>query len=1697
MADSSLDRRLRAATCTEVLEILENALKTTNAASLTSHLLSATETGALPPLILQLYISRSRDPHALAAALKQTHSASIRRAAISQLENALRAGPEFRVTWDALGGAAGIAALLRELSVHDVEALCTAIGAVSPKRDASATAEREAAIVELYSLVYKGSPDDELAEDRDERPLRSSYRRLFGACTAEFRVQWHRKETIDTAAATPSFSQGAGSSAYPDYLLPRQEEKLQGPRKRLTKLDGVQWLLSQDKLRLVQKVAAERIDECHAKDLKIDPTEFYRNILLDLVVRMGRKKLTSGSRDKVWEMVLACFKRWPELVHELNFDGSGLLYQAIRWWNYVPTEERHAKAGAVLRALLDLVPASMLPAIVDYPEILRVQLPYRWELFVWLLRNPKKYGINVESPSDGDKAKLKGLKSTVSIPSQLFVLLPADKSVGLLNLLSEARPDNTFLSPRWGGNTVLSQAADSGPSPRGDFPLVHSVAVTRLDPRDPRRVNSEVLNNIEDLIKPRLLKASQSRDWGDRLFWAKSALFLSIASGSLDLYSKTLRWARRFDKDPQTVSRLYQHDVLVTREGLNLLTSIPSTNQLSVVPVATVKAGIVEANNVVIQLLETATAALQEPGYNAHSWSAVRRLAFTVVKERIQLANAFQSHHNLSDSDIYDIVWRPTISMLVDAEKLALAEEHAGLHLASQRGMLDTLTVTSLEDHTWRFIDDLAKARDELWRKERVKRCPAVLTLGEPWPKGLPVQALCQFLFGEATVKLPYVVSRAKAVVFADQKSLRNAIPTDEESRSVILSFVDHYKVCVEIYVNAGGDEADRKERVALAWRHATEELSGDIITDEQQARTFWSRWAFGSLLKWVPGPSGSSRNSKPGPVFPKLEDPSEPFEWHPDPMAKATPSSEHELPGPVSCLELMLEGADTSRPWSIPPLPMKKTAVVQSVPGFWTPERYDAPLSGETQDVYIAAAMLYINSQVGSDSSLFMKPYPSAKNPRFPAVYLADEFLEQSKPGSLFVCFSILQTYQERVPPELLLRLARSMLQRLKTAEKVHADHLKLTMDVIILLSRGERPLIACDVIRDILVDGQGDSSWHRHLFNNGFLALLPAPEVKRFLNNMADAMTDKLAQAKKSKASAPTGETPAATSVQPFIKITTVKMLAQTLRGSHVVDEQTTCSILAKILSNSDHMDIKIAGIESLVEVFTSTKDIKLKLRIMEVLRNRVAPIAAALNERRPMTEEDWSKAEADGTVPEIADVSPTERPLLNLLFHIGLDTNLKLTPEWNRKWVETVLFDILEQATKNNQRWIALFEKANSLSRPAGESLPVVPVVARMYNDLLRDRPEYVSVQIFERIKQHVMANISPPPGIASINAKIKNDAGLSASKGARHWRSLFGNGNMGALYLGIDTAAALLNRPASVWANFPADGITVPLLQKFLLSVADVFIDASDMRSLNHLEVALSTVPSWGFNRKHCREAQIANTIPVLEGIVSRVGSLRTPEWQRNRHRHPRRLPDIFETRLRILPYPSTSFNNHSEPAPDAEITTFATEVISLVEELVRRGTPYHDDWNALKAAICRSPVSKSDFLRIALILGQGIADPDDVREPTLTEYMRAELARELIRKGEDPKDRAVLRRTRDLLVLQWKHSHNEVIRERARATIKGLKESAKTRRDGNQFWAKYAEEWNSAVAAAVAAFGAKGSRAKRDGWMGEDSSDDES
>lgn len=1693
--DATFNARLRTGTSADIAKTLAEALKITDTAKLTSHLLSAVDTCSVPPIVFSIYIPLSKDPHVLAAGLKQNFSSSIRRSAIKRLGAVLRQGDGFHPTWKALGGTSGLAAVMRELSVSDIDHLCRVLG-TSGFRHFSA--DREKALSELLGQLFRLNPEEaeENAPSRDPRPLRRFYARLLPACAAETRKQW--RQATEPSGEEPK-------PYYPPYLESGQEgvyraKAVIGPG--VCKLEGFDWLKAVGGLQEVHTTTLTRLAECDIKELRIKPEQFYSKFILPMPRRMAKQKLPAGVRFRLWSFLLSSLKRWPSLT---DFIGSGnyeLLRLAIRWWIFTPTDGSRLRAGLVLRSLFELLPASHIPSLSSSllqtrSGLLQGTRSQRYDLFRLLLSLPGKYGIDVDSPSDADKAKLNGVLEE-TIPYTLFLSLPGDKAAAFLDLVAEIRPDKAFISlkgpyPTDFGLSIAHHAAERN-SAQGDFQILHCLLHTVQPPNDPARLRADILRNVGNHVKVRVEKANRAREWEDRLFWAKSALLLSIASGSLPLYSDTLRWARRFDKDYFVINALYRSDVILRREGVILVCGIPTKSRLPAVSVDGVRDDIATGNEIILQLLNAASAGIQEPHFNRYHWEHVRQLVSDVVKHRLRLVNAFQSYHDLTDNDVYGWVWEPTLRMLIESERFSLQEEHEKLYFASRHGLVDSLALTNLRDHAWKFLDNLAKARDELWEQERVKRFPAVLELGAPWPKGLGVQHLCDFRFEQekTSLKLPYVVSRAKATLFADPEVLLGKMPTDQETLDAIGGISDHYRTCLRIYLDSDKSQHDHGTKV---WSYAISHLSSGMSKEE--ARNFWQQdHLFGNLSSWAPPPESLQRKL-PAPVFPDSNDSLSPTEWHPGP-GQAPLSSQRAMAGDVTCLDYILSDRyerETSIA-GVTEVPRQRTLTVHGTPAFWETDQYEQPFSGETQDVYIAAALLCINSTAGSNSSLLMNPYPSSADARFPAVYLSDEFLEQSSrsDSALWECVRILERYRSRVPPLLLMRLASSMLQRLQSDAKSLGHHRKATMQLIGLLSRGDRPSAAYDLIRAVVIDGQGDSSWHLHLFNRGFFDLLPAVEAKGILESLSDALIKRLEEHAK-KAQTP-GSRQDGEVRQPVVKVSTVKMLAQIMNDSHFIDKSTAVSILSNILQKSNHPDIKMAALESLLQIFTTSTNIdSIRATIMQSLVAHAVPMASSLDERRLLREKDWEEAEAQRELPEIQTGGFWNRPLLQSMLNTGLDRR-SFTPEWKHAWANQIVLPILETSMENNSRWFAMFLRINGIRLPDGDHLPPVPVDPVLYANLLERRPEFVTAKVFNMMAGLAMTKISPPPGIAAINSQVKANRALSKSAAGQRWLGIFGPGSE-AWGWGIDRSIALLNSPASLWEKFSEDGITISLVQNLVFSIANTFIDRANIDALDTLVRKINEIPrAHGYPRKECWLAWRANSLPILQRVIQRVDSLRSPAWNRDPHRRPRRLPDALKIRLHTLTFPSTFF---LEKAPASDITTFADEIIGIIRELAAPGTPLGRDWDALRSEITRPPVSGSDFLRIALALAQGISDGISEGQgcrPTPEEYMRLSLAQHLIRKADDPSDMEVVKQAREMIVVEWSRSFCEEVREEGRMLLKEIKEQVKY---GRGFWKKYVVQWEKEEKEAKERAKTTGMEMEVEGteWLGENEGDEAS
>ncbi|KXX77077.1 hypothetical protein MMYC01_206331 [Madurella mycetomatis] len=1621
MASSSLNERLRTGTHAQVAEHLREAIRTSAAASLTSQLLDAIKTGAIPPAVFGAYIDISHDPHALAAAIHQDHSVVVRRAAICRLSKILRSEADFCSTWEALGGAAGIAARMCELSVVDVDLLCRALGSTSGAQ--GARAERERSMTQLLALLSplnssEAGPKLESGIKRDARPLYTSYLHIVKACTAQVRTEWATKEDW------PHHIKRRLYLAHAEMFREQEMQAAFSRKDGILRLDGPALFFRQDKS-FAERVLARIIS--HSPDaLEIDPGQFVTTLALPLAKHVSRRGTSGKMRERVWGMILEAFERWPKCGEqfEAGFSRSyrcpqPLAKLLVNWWTHAATGEQRANAATICEAFLKCLLRAQALHIRDFPKFLTAaKFRDRFDLLCWLFQYQGQYGFNIASPGEADKAQLQALKH--KIPSKLFTIIPLDKALGFLDLLVEVMPGKEFLEiakPRysWDPRTILTQAAEPNCS-HGDFLILRSFL--RASGGGPGSST-----DVETEVRERMTKSAQSRNASGRSFWAISALYLCIAHGSLDLFSSVLDWSRRFEKDWEVAGEIRNEISEPVSEAIDLLSGIVLDFNTPVRDAAAVRADIETANEIIVKCIERVMK-LREPQRRpaTNFWRATL-LASHVVNRRLHLINSFQGRSGLSDEATYDIVWEPTLQMLGRIETSALQTHQGKLRPSIETQVLrcDIPSRGHIRDHTWRFLDNLARLRDELWHQERVKRLPAVTTLPNPWPKGLPVHHFFS-LPPEKRHKMPYVSSRASNVLFSDPAILLRPPPTEKETVEAIEGFVDDYAVCLKLYIFSQCDDGPK----------------------DLEDRTL-------SAFNDIPGAHTPELQNPPSPSFPDIGNSRSPTEWNPDPYTDVqSKAREDELHITLAqtCLYYMLPASKANADEiSVRALAKgQKPLSNWSARSLWRPTAYPRSQTGATRDALIAAAILAINSQHGSDSSLMIHPFPGPEDLRFPALYLADEFLEglAEAPymGDGFV--ELLKEFHRTVPADLLFGLTSSVLSKSMSATDEQGRSLWLAVDLVALLAQSDRPAMACDLIRDFVLDRAEDSSWHRHIFHAGFFSVLSHGEVKQFLGDMVRAIIERLQNGTA-------------------IKVTTVKMLANVLGGCKFVDQQTAADILGSILENAGHIDIRAATVSALIDTLTSTKDEKIIDIIVNVLETRAVPIAASMHERYPLTEEAWREAEADNNLPEVGGTTTLDRPIMQLL-EVATKHQLSL-PQWKDKPSSTLMARVFEWSVNNNRRWMTRFLTHNGFTVHEGNEIAAAPVNIDMINNLVKQRPKDLTPETLDMVRTITMASISPPPAIAAVTAKVRNTPALANSNAGKHWLYLWGNNPTDALGLGAAALALFLNNPR----NNPGSEL-IQAIQSFLVDLANTLIYASEKAALQSLTAHLNTLRDYGEDHDMvaCYGAWRERTQPVLIRIIETIDMIRfSLAWRRNVKRVPASLPDTFALRVEMLhlprsgpPSPPPSWKREREKGGDWDdvalraragtegeiMAKFVGDVKLLVGLLAGGREPYHERWGELKDKVVEE-TEGVDCLRVAVgLVGElelGVGEMGLGLGLGLEEYLLVELALALIMDAEGDADHSGLARKARDMVSKWAVCGDSWVRDKARAAIESM------------------------------------------------------
>jgi hypothetical protein len=156
-------------------------------------------------------------------------------------------------------------------------------------------------------------------------------------------------------------------------------------------------------------------------------------------------------------------------------------------------------------------------------------------------------------------------------------------------------------------------------------------------------------------------------------------------------------------------------------------------------------------------------------------------------------------------------------------------------------------------------------------------------------------------------------------------------------------------------------------------------------------------------------------------------------------------------------------------------------------------------------------------------------------------------------------------------------------------------------------------------------------------------------------------------------------------------YIKVTTIKHLAQLLNGADFVAARFSVDILGALLKTSTHIDIRVAIVESLMSMLSDSEDDEsaepLGNQILQALQPTI-PVAGGLSEKYQVQEEHWVEVKKSGKLP--VDI---EQDILD--FDVGLPPVLKtvigcsLKRRWAKKLRERIIPPIVEMSITNNTR------------------------------------------------------------------------------------------------------------------------------------------------------------------------------------------------------------------------------------------------------------------------------------------------------------------------------------------------------------------------------------------------------------------------
>ncbi|CEJ92380.1 hypothetical protein VHEMI08035 [[Torrubiella] hemipterigena] len=1350
-----------------------------NVQVLTKTLVDAVDDGSIPPAVYPMWMTITNSTHVTVYGMKQTSSRLIREHAIRAFVKRMRHADTMEEMWETVGQEEGLAALMNSFAVVDVKNLCSGLGGCAFAT--SGLEQRQRLLSSLLNLLHPLSGN---TPPTDTRPLLPIYVRLLPACSSQLVKEWAVKFELEkwfmSYDVTSRLVQ-AHSTTMEHFVI-----TVQNPEK---------WNL--DMIKVLLKTRYQFCLDLLKRFIDMQKTMTTRYIFIYITETISaqctKQRLPWEFQTQFWTLLCDCLAKHENLRAYHSFQCPSWEKADVAYFDeqllqrlFQVTKDPRGRRNIFrpFSVMCNSAPCLRERIFISYWKHVNdppIDFP---DILGKLERGETVVKLTSLSWYDNDCLKL--------LPREAF-----GRVVKAWNAITTHDIENEVVeisvsacSPPY-NKDFEQEEVDRCSAFKNTCAYYWSLRASATDNLFPTARN-DLLMELDHWKR----KAARGRLPADRAYWALQALQIPVLLADLSLFNDTLIWARRFSKDKDAVEIIYNQQVFNDDLMIDLMSGASFLRRnVGLLSKDGLSAHIKNSHTIFHTLTQSYIGVVREPNVYEYDCKIFGSIGYYICR-RLQAMDAVQRHLQLSDDDMFSLVWQPTIDTLIACEKACLDscdDENSMEHIFNWLDHLmsrfyaysSTPGKRKVKIHsqvTLTFIDKLSRERDHLRLEHRKKKFPDV----EKWPAAcrpvLPLKHLLPYQV-EFRGELPYINSRLTDVLLMDPEEAYLEVTTDGKDRYQQLFNLVHWHKVLRMYLK-GTTKDVRRKRINQVWSHVVTHLSEEGRGLVQTGHDWYSHFK-------EAGVRSKEITCHPDVVMPsaKLTLPLKAdTEW--DPNA----SIRFQLAGTGRETYIDCYTSNTKFDYgpNIDAIRQKDTPE-----SFWAfmealPHRRLVANGG---DALIEAAILSLESYQPEVPSILEKAMPGNINVRYPLRKLSADFTNKHVDDSpkVSLAMHVLWELRDRVPSIVVARLAESILDVVIAHENpLPAAPYELIVRMIDMLFRGDKPSLALPLISTFIDQLNNESTWHPGILNVGLFNRLEPKLANEYLFKVSNLVLSRLEKANaeisgevdksdvkddvdedaETETDAEAEEDPEAKAKakeasRSIVKTTTTRLVPEIIRNGLFTDGSPLFDLTTKFFSATKNISVKTAILESLlVKLDTSPDNWQ---PYAELIKEHFIQVAGSLNEDFPETEGTWRVAETGGKLPKPYDASQGSPKLLTSLF--------KLLHRRNEALVK-LFMSAIQLSIQNNKRWAQLFLKKIGVEVELHE-LPDSPVYPDILLDLVEGHCEYVPKQILDILIKGKRAKMNPSPKMRHVAKLVEaitgQDTELVDQK--RHYISSF--------------------------------------------------------------------------------------------------------------------------------------------------------------------------------------------------------------------------------------------------------------------------------------------------------------------------------